>query len=89
MARDPKHDILFEPIKIGPKMMKNRFYQMPHCNGFGSEKPLQPGVFPCHEGRGRVCGLSRTEYCSISPESDDTHRCRRGSGTTATSEPRR
>ena len=39
MARDPKHDILFEPIQIGPKTMKNRFYQIPHCNGFGSEKP--------------------------------------------------
>ena len=34
MARDPKHDILFEPIRIGPKVMKNRFYQVPHCNGF-------------------------------------------------------
>lgn len=27
MARNPKHDILFEPIKIGPKTLKNRFYQ--------------------------------------------------------------
>ena len=35
----PKYDILFEPIEIGPKTMKNRFYQIPHCNGFGSEKP--------------------------------------------------
>ena len=29
MARDPKYDILFEPIRIGPKTMKNRFYQAP------------------------------------------------------------
>ena len=54
MARDPKHDILFEPIQIGPKTMKNRFYQVPHCNGFGSEKPLEPGLLPRHEGRGRL-----------------------------------
>src|SRR5207253_519855 len=45
MARDPKYDILFEPIQLGPKTMKNRFYQIPHCNGFGSEKPLSQAHF--------------------------------------------
>jgi hypothetical protein len=35
VARDPKYDILFEPINIGPQTMKNRFYQAPHCTGFG------------------------------------------------------
>src|SRR5918911_357536 len=73
MARDPKYDILFEPIRIGPKTMKNRFYQIPHCNGFGSEKPLSQAFFRATKaegGYGAVC----TEYCSISPESDDTHR---------------
>ena len=54
MARDPKYDILFEPIQIGPKTMKNRFYQIPHCNGFGSEKPLSQAYFRAHEGRGRL-----------------------------------
>ena len=39
MARDPRHDILFEPVRIGPKTLRNRFYQVPHCTGFGSEKP--------------------------------------------------
>ena len=39
MARDPNHDILFEPIQIGTKTMKNRFYQVPHCNGAGSLRP--------------------------------------------------
>ena len=73
MARDPKHDILFEPIQIGPKTLKNRFYQVPHCNGFGSEKPFSQAYFralKAEGGWGAVC----TEYCSISPESDDTHR---------------
>jgi hypothetical protein len=27
MARDPKHDVLFEAVKIGPKQMRNRFWQ--------------------------------------------------------------
>ena len=73
MARDPKYDILFEPIQLGPKTLKNRFYQVPHCIGAGSEKP---GIQAYHRGMkaeggwGAVC----TEYCSIHPESDDTHR---------------
>lgn len=39
MARDPRYDILFEPIKIGPVTAKNRFYQVPHCNGMGHLYP--------------------------------------------------
>jgi len=73
MARNPKHDILFEPIQIGPKTMKNRFYQIPHCNGFGSEKPLSQAYFRATKAEGGYAAVS-TEYCSISPESDDTHR---------------
>ncbi len=37
--RDPRYDILFEPIKIGPVTAKNRFYQVPHCNGGGYRDP--------------------------------------------------
>jgi hypothetical protein len=36
VARDPKYDILFEPVQIGPKTMRNLFYQAPHCSGLGS-----------------------------------------------------
>jgi dimethylamine/trimethylamine dehydrogenase len=39
MTRDPRYDILFEPVKIGPVTAKNRFYQVPHCNGMGSAYP--------------------------------------------------
>jgi dimethylamine/trimethylamine dehydrogenase len=31
--------ILFQPIKIGPVTAPNRFYQVPHCNGFGHRMP--------------------------------------------------
>ncbi|WP_192254458.1 oxidoreductase [Mesorhizobium silamurunense] len=37
--RDPRYDILFEPMKIGPVTAKNRFYQVPHCNGGGYRDP--------------------------------------------------
>ncbi|MCP5087638.1 MAG: FAD-dependent oxidoreductase [Rhodobacteraceae bacterium] len=73
MPRNPKHDCLFEPIKIGPKTMKNRFYQVPHCIGAGSEKPGTQAAnrgMKAEGGWGACC----TEYCSIAPESDDTHR---------------
>ena len=39
MSRDPRYDILFEPIRIGPLTAKNRFYQVPHCNGGGYRDP--------------------------------------------------
>ena len=39
MTRDPRYDILFEPIKIGPVTAKNRFYQVPHGNGMGRAFP--------------------------------------------------
>ncbi|MCK6538479.1 MAG: FAD-dependent oxidoreductase [Anaerolineales bacterium] len=32
-------DILFEPLRIGPVTAPNRFYQVPHCNGFGYRMP--------------------------------------------------
>jgi dimethylamine/trimethylamine dehydrogenase len=73
MARDPKYDILFEPIQIGPKTLKNRFYQVPHCNGAGSEKPGMQAYnrgMKAEGGWAAVC----TEYCSIHPESDDIMR---------------
>ena len=39
MPRDPRYDILFEPVRIGPVTAKNRFYQVPHCNGMGWRMP--------------------------------------------------
>ncbi len=33
------YDILFEPLRIGPVTAPNRFYQVPHCNGFGHRMP--------------------------------------------------
>lgn len=73
MARDPKYDILFEPIKIGPKTLRNRFYQVPHCIGAGSDKPGFQAAHRSLKAEGGWGGIN-TEYCSIHPESDDTHR---------------
>jgi dimethylamine/trimethylamine dehydrogenase len=34
-----RYDTLFQPIQIGPVTAPNRFYQVPHCNGFGWRMP--------------------------------------------------
>ena len=39
MSHDPKYDILFEPVPIGPVTAKNRFFQVPHCNTLGHGRP--------------------------------------------------
>jgi dimethylamine/trimethylamine dehydrogenase len=36
---DSPYDILFETVRIGPVTAPNRFYQVPHCNGFGHRMP--------------------------------------------------
>ncbi len=70
MARDPKYDILFEPIRVGPKTAKNRFWQTPHCAGPGSERPGAQAAFRGMKAEGGW-GTVFTEYCSIHPESDE------------------
>ncbi len=38
-VRESRYDILFEPVRIGPVTARNRFYQVPHCNGMGYRDP--------------------------------------------------
>ena len=54
MSRDPRYDVLFEPIKIGPVTTKNRFYQVPHCTGMGYLRPHMLAAMRGVEGRGRL-----------------------------------
>ena len=37
--RDPRFDVLFESVAVGPKVARNRFFQVPHCNGMGHRHP--------------------------------------------------
>jgi dimethylamine/trimethylamine dehydrogenase len=70
MSRDPRFDILFEPLRIGPVTTPNRFYQVPHCTGMGYRRPQSVAEMrgvKAEGGWGVVC----TEYCSIHPSSDD------------------
>ena len=69
-TRDPRHDILFEPIGIGPKTLRNRFCQTPHCSHFGVDLPGSQAYLRSTKAEGGWA-LVNTEYCSIHPESDD------------------
>jgi dimethylamine/trimethylamine dehydrogenase len=71
MSRDPRFDILFEPIAIGPVVAKNRFYQVPHCSGMGYLMPETLAAMRGIKAEGGW-GVVNTEYCSIHPTSDDT-----------------
>jgi len=68
MGQSP-YDILFEPVRIGPKTAKNRFYQVPHCNGMGHRWPQSMAEMrgvKAEGGWGVVC----TEECEIHPSGD-------------------
>ncbi|HEY8014752.1 MAG TPA: NAD(P)-binding protein, partial [Dongiaceae bacterium] len=67
MPRDPRHDILFEPVRIGPKTLKNRFYQVPQCTGAGALKPGANAAHRAVKAEGGWAALC-TESCSIHPE---------------------
>ncbi|QIG47403.1 FAD-dependent oxidoreductase [Nordella sp. HKS 07] len=69
--RDPRYDLLFEPIRIGPKVMKNRFYQVPQCTGAGHPRPGSNAGHRAVKAEGGWGGLS-TESCSIHPEVNQT-----------------
>ena len=70
MTRDPRYDVLFEPVRIGPVTAPNRFYQVAHCTGMGYALPqtlLAMREAKAEGGWGVVC----TEYASLHPSSDD------------------
>ncbi|MFT4999060.1 MAG: dimethylamine/trimethylamine dehydrogenase [Paracoccaceae bacterium] len=69
------YDVLFEPVKIGPVVAKNRFYQVPHCTGSGWARPRILADMREVKAEGGW-GVVNTEYCSIHPSSDDPpHPC--------------
>lgn len=69
--RDPRYDILFTPMQIGPVTAKNRFYQVPHCNGMGHAMPLAHAAMREMKAEGGWAVVS-TEECEIHPSSDLT-----------------
>jgi len=70
MGRNPRYDILFEPVRIGPKTAKNRFYQVPHCTGMGFDLPHSVARLREIKAEGGWAVVN-TEYCSLHWSSED------------------
>ncbi|HKI17550.1 MAG TPA: hypothetical protein VKA15_06705, partial [Isosphaeraceae bacterium] len=70
MPRNPRYDLLFEPVRIGPVTAPNRFYQVPHCTGMGMDQPASLMRLREIKAEGGW-GVVNTEYCSIHPSSED------------------
>ena len=67
--RDPRYDVLFTPMPIGPVVAKNRFFQVPHCNGMGHAMPLAHAAMREVKAEGGWAVIS-TEECEIHPSGD-------------------
>ncbi len=69
MTGADRYAVLFEPVAIGPVTARNRFYQVPHCNGFGHLRPRGHAAMRGMKAQGGwavVC----TEETEIHPSSD-------------------
>ena len=71
METDNNYKILFEKVKIGPKTLKNRFYQVPQCTGAGTDKPGANAKHREIKAEGEWAALN-TEACIIDPNSDQS-----------------
>jgi dimethylamine/trimethylamine dehydrogenase len=63
--------VLFEPVRLGPKTMRNRFYQVPHCTGFGTRKPGSQAAHRAVKAEGGWAAIC-TEYAPVSFDSDES-----------------
>src|ERR1700730_12900808 len=70
MARDPKRDVLFDTVTIGPKKTRTRCWQTSHCAGPGSERRGAQAHLRGMKAEGGW-GVVFTEFCSIHPEADE------------------
>jgi dimethylamine/trimethylamine dehydrogenase len=66
---DPRHALLFEPVRIGPLLAKNRFFQVPHCNGMGHARPRSHAAMRELKAEGGWAVIS-TEEVEIHHSSD-------------------
>ena len=67
--RDSRFDCLFESVAIGPVTAKNRFYQVPHCNGMGHAMPNSVAAMRGVKAEGGWAVVS-TEECDIHASTD-------------------
>ncbi len=68
---NPKYQVLFEPVQIGPVTAPNRFYQVPHASGMTEANPRVRAAFRGAKAEGGW-GVVSTGAVSTHPSSDDS-----------------
>ncbi|WP_170576182.1 FAD-dependent oxidoreductase [Ruegeria atlantica] len=63
------YSVLFETVQIGPVTARNRFYQVPHCNGLGHLRPQAEAAMRAMKAEGGWAVVS-TQEAEIHPTSD-------------------
>ena len=71
VGRDDRYNVLFEPVTVGPVKSKNRFYQVPHCNGGGYRDPSAAAEMRGIKSQGGW-GVIFTEQCEMHHTSEIT-----------------
>lgn len=69
MSAADRYSVLFEPVKIGPVTARNRFYQVPHCDGLGHVRPQAEAALRGIKAEGGW-GVVNTQETEIHPTSD-------------------
>jgi dimethylamine/trimethylamine dehydrogenase len=64
-------DLLLDPVPIGPLVARNRFWQVPHCNGMGHRDPSMLAAMRGMKAEGGWAVVS-TEEVEIHPSSETT-----------------
>ncbi|MEL6793362.1 MAG: hypothetical protein AAFP78_07900, partial [Pseudomonadota bacterium] len=67
--RDPRYDVLFEPVKIGPVTAPNRFYAVPHATGHGWTQPHGSSALRAMKAEGGW-GVVAAQITEIAPDTD-------------------
>jgi dimethylamine/trimethylamine dehydrogenase len=68
-GRDPRYDVLFEPVAIGPVVARNRFFQVPQCNGMSYRDPSALAAMRGIKAEGGWAVVA-TEETEIHPSSE-------------------
>ena len=69
MNPESPYAVLFEEVRIGPVTAKNRFYQVPHANGMGHNRPTEMAVMRGIKAEGGWAVVA-TEQCDIHPTTE-------------------
>jgi dimethylamine/trimethylamine dehydrogenase len=69
MSRPTRYDVLFEPVRLGPVTTRNRFFQVPHCNGMGYRDPSALAAMRAVKAEGGW-GVVCSEQAEIHPSAE-------------------